>query len=216
MTTLRQSLNKGNPNSIAVALQMLAAGEALAILPRTVRGTVAAHKLSLPEDGKAGGILNVYGMGTTPGWKVALAHGSNAAPATGEAKVDGAGDIVFAAADAITAAVVRYFPIEGEIWEDTIDIATNVGTLLGGRRAICILSATRLTGGALGVSTPVFRPATPTAGQVAIVGTDDSQVAFPAADAVTRATIRYLAIPGVGATVRRTLGEGLATNVAMV
>lgn len=216
MTTIRQSLNKGNPNSIAVGLQMLAAGEAFALLPRTVRGAVVSHKLVLPEDAKAGVLLTAYAMGTTSGWKVVLAQGTNTAPATTEAKVDGAGDIVFAAADAITAAIVRYLAIEGEVWEDTIDIASNVGTLLGGRRAQGLLSATRLTGTAIGASTPVFRPATPTAGQVAILGTDDAQVVFPAADGVTRATVRYLAIPGVGSTSRKTVGENLTLTPAMV
>lgn len=217
MTTARQSLNKGSASSLAVAGQLIPFGEAFSILPRTTRGVVTSHKLTLPEDGKAALLLAAYGMGTTSGWKTVLAFGSNAAPATTEVRVDGAGDILFAAADAITAALVRYIPVEGEVWEDVIDIAANVGTFLGSRRAQMILSATRLVGTATGVSTPVHRPATPTAGQVAISATDDSQVAFPAADAVTRATVRYLAIPGVGATVRRyTVADALAQTVQMV
>jgi hypothetical protein len=215
MPTVREALNNGNPNSVDHCLQMAGAGEALALIARTVRATVTAHKIVLPEKAKAARIQSAYGMGTTSGYKTPLPL-PGTTPATTEVAINAQGDIVFATADAITSAVVVYSSVEGEVFEDTIDIATNLGTLLGSRRASILLSATRLAGGAVGASTPVARPTTPTAGNAAISATDDSKIAFPAADAVTRATVRYLAVPGVGVTQRKSVGEALEQTVGGV
>jgi len=216
MPTVREGLNNGNPNSIPHLLQMAGAGEALALIPRTVRGAVASHKLTLPEKAKAARVLIAYGMGTTSGYKSALAAGSSAAPATGEVTVNAQGDIVFATADAITSATVTYVAVEGEVFEETVDVVANEGVLLGTRRATLLLGATRTAGGALGACTIVQRPGVPAAGQAAIGAADDSKVAFAAADAVTRATVRYLAVPGIGNVQRKGVGEALELTVGGV
>ena len=108
------------------------------------------------------------------------------------------GNIVFAAADAVTTAEVTYVPVEGDIIEDAIvTVATNVGTLLSSRAAVVLLEIEALAGTSVGAKTPVARGTTPSAGQAAIndAGTG---VVFAAADAVTSARIKYVATPGVG------------------
>lgn len=209
MTTVRQSLNNGNPNSIATDLQMARAGEAFNLIAKTVRAAVVANVLVLPEDARALRLIAAYGIGTASGWKTPRAVGDNTAPSAGEAMINGAGNIVFNGTDAITLALVIYNPIEGEIFEDTVDVASNVATLLGGRKAAALLSVNRLVGTATGLATPVHRPTAPAAGAAAIGAADDGTVAFQATDAVTRATIRYLAVPGIGATTGRTVAQSL-------
>lgn len=216
MPTVREALNNANPNSVAHSLQLAGAGEALALLPRTIRAAVAAHKIVLPEKAKASRILSAYGMGTTSGYKTPLAAGSAVAPSTTEVTVNAQGDIVFASADAITSAVVTYLSVEGEVFEETVDVTSNAGQALGSRRVLVLLAATRTVGGSLGVSTIVPRPGTPTAGQAAIAAADDSKVAFAGADTVTRATIRYIAVPGIGNTLRKAVGDALEVTVGGV
>ncbi len=216
MTSVRTSLNKANPASIAMDLQRIGFGEVLNLIPKTLRSAVTTHKITLPENAKALRILAAYGVGTASGYKNPRAVGDGTVPAVGECSINGAGDILFNIADAITLATVVYLAAEGEIFEDTIDVATNVGTLLGGRRAIALLSATRVTGGATGAATPVHRAVTPIAGQVAISAADDAVVAFAGADAVTRATVRYLALPGQGSTTYTPIASGLDADLPIV
>jgi hypothetical protein len=209
MATVRHSLNIGNPNSIAVDLQMLGAGEAFNLIPKTVRGKVVDNVLVLPEDARAYRVDSAYAMGTSNGFKTPAAVGSGATPSAGQVGITGDGNIVFAAADGITDALVVYLAPEGELFEDVVDVASNLATLSGGRRARLLLAAERLSGGTAGLTTVVSRPATPTAGQAALGAADDATVAFAGADGVTRARIRYLAIPGVGSTNRKTVAEAL-------
>jgi hypothetical protein len=216
MTTVRTSLNKANPGSIAMDLQRLGFGEALNLLPKTVKGTVTSNKLTLPENARAQRIHMAYGVGTSSGYKLPRAVGDATAPSAGECTIDAAGNIVFNGTDAITSATVHYTSVEGEIFEETIDVASNAGTLLGSRRAITLLSATRVTGGATGAATPVQRGATPTTGQAAIGAADDSLIAFAGADAVTRATVRYVAIPGQGNTTYSSVAAGLDADLPIV
>jgi hypothetical protein len=216
MTTLRQALTNSNPNSLGPNFQTLDAGQAMLAIARTYRGAVTSNKIVLPEDGKAARILHCYGMGTTSGFKTPLAVGSNTAPATTECSVNGQGDITFAAADAITTAYVVYVPYQGyQVYEDTVDVASNLGTLLGSRRAAVLLGATSLAGTLTGVFTPVNRGAAPTTGLANISVADDGKIQFAAADAVTRATVRYLAVPGYGGGVKPNLTDALASEVQM-
>jgi hypothetical protein len=217
MTTLRESLTKSNPNSLAADFQALDGGLAMLALARTYRGAVTGHKIVLPESGKAARILHCYGMGTTSGFKTPLAVGSNTGPATTECSVNGQGDITFASADAITTAYVVYVPYQGyDVFEETVDVATHLGTLPGSRRAAVLLSSTSLVGTLTGALTPVNRGAAPTTGLANISVADDSKIQFAAADAVTRATVRYLAVPGVGTGVKANLTDALAADVQVV
>lgn len=216
MTTVRTSLNKANPASIAMDLQRLAFGEVVNLIPKLVRAAVVGHKLVLPEGAKAARLLSAFGVGGSNGYKLPLAVGSSTAPSAGEVTVNGAGDIVFATADAITLATVVYVAQEGEIFEDTIDVVSNVGALLGNRSAAVLLSAQALIGTVVGAEAPVQRGATPSTGQAAIQGASDKNIVFAGADAVTRATVRYLAVPGEGVTTNSTVAAALLADLPIV
>lgn len=215
MTTVRQALANGNPNSIPALLKEGLIGQQLATITRTRFGVVASDKMVLPENAKAASIVAIYATGTFNGWLTPLAVGSNATPTTGQVSINGAGDITFAAADAITACTVIYVPYQGDllIFEETIDVTTNFGTLLGSRRAQVLISAISVTGTLTGALTPIKRSSSaPATGQAAIAGTatnDETKIAFAVADAVTRATVRYIALPGVGT------GTGLTNGTAL-
>lgn len=209
MPSVRTVLNNGNPNSVDHAAQVAALGEALALLPRTIRAAVVSNKVVLPENAKAARILTAYGIGGTSGYLLPLAVGSAATPSTTQISVDAQGNLVVASADALTVVIVTYHAVEGEVFQEQVTVASNVATLLGSRRAALLLSANADAGTAPGAKTPVQRPATPTAGQAAIGGADDSTIAFASADAVTLATIRYIAIPGIGQTQRLSVGANL-------
>src|SRR3982750_3717349 len=113
MVTVRQSLNNSNPNTLPIDMAMIRAGEAFNLLAKTVRGKVESGVLKLPEDQRAVRVDSVYAMGTSPGYKTPTAIGSNTAPTAGQVGIDGAGNIIFAAADGITDAVVVYYSGEG-------------------------------------------------------------------------------------------------------
>lgn len=212
MTTVRDILNNANPNSLAPAQQTLPLGDAIAIITRSVRAPVVSNKVTLPSTGKAKAILSAYGIGGTSGYLTPLAVGSAATPSTGQISIDAQGNLVTASADALTAVLIEYLPVEGKVFTEQVVVASNVATLLGGRRAALLLSVNADAGTSAGAKTPVKRPATPTAGQAAIGGADDSTVVFASADAVTLATISYLAVPGQGLT---QLSVGAALDVQL-
>lgn len=212
MNTLRDALNRANPNSLPPENNLIGMGNVVNMVPKTVRGAVTANILTLPEAQKAGVALSIYGIGGASGYMTILAVGDPATPAAGQAKVTATGNIEFAAADAITAALVVYLSPDAEVYEEEIDVVSDLGTLLASRRMQTLLEAEALVGTATGVKTPVFRPATPAAGQAAIAAGNDAQVEFANADGVTRARVKYLAIPGEGSTARPTVSTGLATE----
>ena len=217
--TLRESLNNGNPNSLGPAMEQLGAGEAFSLAPHAIRGavgTVTAHVLTLPEGRKAVKVLRCYALGGTSGFCTPIADGSNAVPATTQVKVRATGDLEFAAADAITAAYVTYLSTDGEVIEETVDVASDLATLLSGRRCAVLIEAEALAGTATGDFTPIFAPSTPATLQAAINGDDDQKIEFAAADAVTSARIKYLAMAGEGTGVRASVTGQLETSVDYV
>ncbi len=200
--SLRDILNEANANKFPTAAQMAKLGSFLGAAPRWGRFTVTANKIVLPNNAKCAIILAVFvtaGGVTgrfTPVW--------DSTPATTQASADMAGDVVFLGADAVTQAELFYVPFEGEVFTDICAAAANVATPQGGRAIAQLISATVTAGGSLGVKTLLDRAAAPAAGQAAtnLAGTG---VAFNAADAVTQASLTYVAVPGVGVS-RGTLG----------
>lgn len=192
--SVRTVLNEANPNKVADALRSLPAGSALALLPRTVRGAVVSDLLVLPDDAKAIAIVAAYAVagGATGAFEPVLGT-----PAAGKVAASAGGDVEFAAADAVTQAEVVYLAAEGGVFEDLIAVdagGTEQGTLLQGRRAAVLISAEALAGGAPGVEAVVARGSTPGAGEAAIAD-NPTKVEFAAADAVTRARVKYVAQP---------------------
>lgn len=194
--TLKTILNESNPSKLGAAGQCAKMGTLLALSPRYVDSAVASHVLTLPEAARAIHILHCYATaGTVTGQMTPIDN--DGAPATTEVAVTPTGNIIFQATDAVTAAEVLYLMCEGAIYEETVVVATNVGTLLGSRSGRLLLEATALVGTTTGAETIVARGTTPATTQAALndAGTG---VVFAAADAVTRATIKYIAAPGIG------------------
>src|SRR3990172_7428687 len=101
--TLRSALNESNPNKIAAVLHASAAGAAFAAIPQFFRGAVVADALVLPEDLRAAAVL--AGFRTAGGATGQIIPDiQSAVPAAGEAAPGPTGNILFAAADAVTEA----------------------------------------------------------------------------------------------------------------
>lgn len=220
MTTLRQALTNSNPNSAAAALQELDAGQAFSAIPQLIQGTVVGNVLVLPELEKAAVILAAYGWGTTSGPKTPLAPFSLAAVATTECSITGAGDINFFGTDAITEAWAMYIPYQGlKVFEEELTVASDAALLPSGRKAQVLLSAVSLTGTLLGALTPRKRAlAQPSTGLASIGGTatvGSDKIWFAAADAVTKARVRYLAVPGLGTDTNDTVSQALGTDTGL-
>jgi hypothetical protein len=193
--SLRTILNESNPNKLPSATQAARLGSALALLPRCVKSAVTSHQIVLPDNAKAVAVLRAFSAaGTVTGNLVPV---TTAAPTTGQVGVGTDGDLVFAAADAVTQAEVVYVQVEGDVVEETVPVVSNVASLTAGRKGILLISATATAGTSLGAKGILARGTAATAGNAALnlLGTG---VAFFGADAVTQATIKYIATPGEG------------------
>lgn len=202
--TLKTVLNEANPNRLPSALQAAMVGTALATIARTIRVPVSGNIAVLPDDARARALLNVYvSAGTVSGQFGTLAP--NATPTTTNAAINAVGNVAFFGTDAVTEAEITYIPVEGEIVEDTLTVASNVGLLHGGRKALVILNAENTTGGGSSALTVLARgSANPAAGNTRIDLTGAS-LRFEAS--VTSATVRYVAEPLVS------VGAALASSV---
>lgn len=196
--TLSQALNESNPNKIASALQSLECGNAFAAAPVFYKGTVTSNVLTLPENARAAyGLVALATAGSVAGVKT-FTLGT---VATTEFAIDGAGNIVFFGADAVTSAEVWYIPVQGDVIEEGVPVASSVATFSASRGSVLVLSAAVTTGIITGSKIVDARAGTPGAGHVSLslVGTS---VAFNAADVISGyATIRYVVTPGTGNTV---------------
>lgn len=196
MTTLQAVLNRANPNTDASAAQLVRLGDALAAAARTRRLTVDANVATLPNEAKAAQVLYAFAAaGTATG--VLTPVDAFTTPAAGQIAVDANGNLEMAAADAITLLDVTYISVEGQVFTETVEVVANSGTLLSSKASAQLLAVNRDVGTATGPATIAARGSAPGAGSAALAD-DGLSVAFNAADAVTRATITYIAIPGVG------------------
>jgi len=211
--TLRAALNESNPNKLPVGGHDVLIGSALGLTPAYFEGAVAADILTLPEEAKAAAPLLVFARtGGTTGYKVPT--DPETVPLAGEVSITPTGDLIFAAADAVTTVEATYAPIEGDIITEQVDVAASVATLLFARRARMLLAVTVDVGVVLGAKLIVPRgTAAPALGEVALDAAGTG-VVFNAGDVVAgRATIRYIAAPGVGVGVTLSLRARLQTQV---
>jgi len=195
MRSLRNILDEGNPNKMPSGAQLARLGSAVALVPRRIRAAVVANTLALPDNAKAEAILNgfVVAGGTTGPVTPVL----GAAPATTEVGISLTGDIVFQATDAVTEAEVVYLAQEGDVVEEMLVVAADSASLASGRKAIRLLEAESLEGTTVGALAVEARGAAPGAGE-ASQDLDGAVVSFNAGDAVTRARVKYIALPGAG------------------
>jgi len=192
--SLKDILNTGDQNKLGAVAKIGRVGDLLAMGARRVRGTVTSHVLTLPDYARAEQILSAFAIaGTLTGELTPIRRGT---VATTQAAINATGSVVFATADAVTEAEVVYIPTEGDIVEETIIVASDVGALLN-RKSHRLLEVTALEGTPLGAFTVVGRGATPTTTQAALSLGGDT-VVFASADTVTKARVRYIASPGIG------------------
>lgn len=197
MRTIKQVLNEGTLQRLAPAFSTAKLGTLLGLTALSAVVTVASNIGVLPTTAKARCILRCYSTaGTLTGY---LEPTNLATPTTGLVGINQNGDLLFAAADAVTEVEVTYITFEGELVEEVITVASNSGTLNNSRRAAILLSATSLVGTLTGGLTNQARAATPTTGQVAL-GVTGKTVVFAAADAVTQARVSYITYPTLGVT----------------
>lgn len=201
---LKAALNEANPNKIAAVLNAVRSGAAFGAIPQFFRGTVTADVLALPEELRAAAVLQGFRVaGGATGQIIPEVQGTT--PAAGEAAPNPVGNVVFAAADVVTEAEVMYLPFQGEIFEDFVVVAASSATLLGSRRGAVLLSAEVVTGVIPGAKTVDFRGAAIAAGEVGLA-LSGLTVTFNAADVVAgTARVRYVAQPGVGNGVQKSL-----------
>lgn len=191
---LQDVLNEANPNKLPTALQIAKIGNVVDLAPKFFKGAVASNVMVLPSDAKAVAILSALRTaGTVVGYATPIA--TNGTLATNQVKVNATGNIEFFGTDAVTAAEVTYVTVEGDVVTDTIPVVagTGIGTL--DTDAVLLLSATVVAGTSLGAKTVLARAeSAPAAGNVN-QGLTANQVRFAVADAVTSATVTYVAKP---------------------
>lgn len=193
--TLKEIANGGDTNRLGFAAQAGRLGSAVALIPRSYKGAVASHVMTLPATARARTVIAAFvTAGTVTGHMTPVPGG---APTTGQVGVTAVGNIIFATADAVTAAEVVYLTHDGEIIEEIVPVVSNVATPSGARGLSLLLEAEAKTGSVTGSKTIDFRAASITTGEAGInlLGTG---VTFASADAVTLARIKYIATPGVG------------------
>lgn len=205
--TIRDIINEGEQGRVGNANQFGRVGSLLAIVPRhTGQAAVASDKLVLPDNAKAAAILRCYAAAGTV--KGLMAPALSGTPATGNCAVTPDGNIVFAAADAVTLAEATYVVAEGDVIEEVIQVASSVGTLNAGRAASVLIEAVVLTGvvaGAVGINAR----GTATTTAKAAINDAGTGIVFHANQVVAgTARVKYIATPGVGAG-RSALGVNL-------
>jgi hypothetical protein len=194
--SLKSVLNDPNPNQLADLLRATKVGTLLNNGLVQVRVPVASDLTSLPEQLRAAQVIFAYATaGTTAGVKAVQAFG--ATPTTGQCAVNLNGQVVFAAADAVTEVELIIAPYSGDLIEEVVFLnASGVGTLQGGKTAKLLLSGTVTSGSSAGLKTNIARAGTPSAAQVCLSAAGNT-VLFNVAAANSTALIRYIASAGV-------------------
>lgn len=208
-------LNEGNQNKLGSAAQAVELGNALGLVTRFIKAPVVADVIALPDGFKAASIVRAFATaGGTTGMKTpVLPEGAVAATQVGTTPT---GDILFAAADAVTSAEVEYAVLEdGGVFEEDIDVVASALVFPQGRGAVVLLAASVLVGLVLGAKVIEARGAAPAAGDAALA-TDGLGVTFNVADVVNgKAHVKYAAAPGVGPGSELSLAARLASDVAL-
>lgn len=206
--TLKEAANEANPNKLGPIFQNRA-GRLMSSSLRYARGTVAGHRLVLPDEAKAAALhactIIAAGAGTGP----AVLVSERATIATTQAQIAPNGDVRFAAADAVTEAEVWYQAYEADpvTMDVIVDPATGVG-LLQPWQAARLISATALTGTVTGAAAVGARSsAQPSGTGVVNLALTGASVIFLIADAVTSARVTFIPRPGFGPAADTVAGE---------
>jgi hypothetical protein len=191
MSTVKESFDQANPNTIADLLRAIGFGNVLAGLRRQViRASLSSHKLVLPNIMKCQRLVGVYArVGTgTPGAQSIQTVG--ATPSAGQVAQTHTGDVLFASADAWTEVDVEYEPVLGEVVSlSSKPVVSNTFSAPG---ALTLISAVGYTSAGATVALTVVAPGTSvTTGQVALAASKNA-VNFASADSIVRADAVYI------------------------
>jgi hypothetical protein len=189
-------LNESSPGKLPSALQYLRVGRALSGIPRAVRSNaLVANELVLDNDKKAAAILFAYARAGGATGELAPVVG---VPGAGQVAIGPTGNILCAAADAVTDLEVVYVSHEGELVTETgAQVVGSAFTPAFGRSVAILIAATVLTGVAPGAMAVTARASVPALGDAA--ADDVGLVQFNAGNVVAgTATVTYIAFPGIG------------------
>jgi len=190
-TTIKQNLNRAQPNTYPSNGQVALMGDLVLGGRMSVAGDVASDVLELSQGARAVAVVAAYAMvGTATGQLTPVIAG--ATPAAGEVGLTADGNILFAAADAVTSAQVVYLAVDGKEFSDEVSIAAGAGSFQQQRQGVLLLEV-KVDGAQ---RTIINRGGAPAAGEVCL--SDDGQLTFNAADDGLKAEVRYLAQQGVG------------------
>jgi len=126
-TTIKQNLNRAQPNTYPSNGQVALMGDLVLGGRMSVAGDVASDVLELSQGARAVAVVAAYAMvGTATGQLTPVIAG--ATPAAGEVGLTADGNILFAAADAVTSAQVVYLAVDGKEFSDEVSIAAGAGS----------------------------------------------------------------------------------------
>jgi hypothetical protein len=180
--SLRDALNESNPNKLPDGCREVKLGSALSLTVLSVVGKTVGTVLPLPESLKArfvagAGVNRTAGAAVTP-------------------TIDDDGNLVFAGASTNDVVEGHYVAYEGDVREAEISVvaSTGVGKLPTGVFGAQLLEVDALEGTSTGTKDIVARGGTPAAGEAAL-NFDGNTINFLAADAVTKARVKFIAQP---------------------
>jgi hypothetical protein len=194
---LSESLNAGNPNTVADALRALKFGNLLLqsktmlvrVVPVVLAGYDPALKIvKLPEMAKAAKVLSARGYTASAGANLTLQAGD--VPATGEVAITGSGDIAVLGADAHVAIDVLYEPAVYDLAELTLPVVSNVLTIPSAYVGLLLIEATAIAATSTGAKIVDDQSDTAPAAGKARLASKSATVLFAAADAVTSARVK--------------------------
>jgi hypothetical protein len=211
--TLQTVLDEANPNKLPAAIQTAKGGAAFRGLLRRIVAQSVSGTVVLPDGEKAVGIVSCFlRSGANAGFKEPVNEGATLA--ANQCKVTPTGNVIIHTAGSDPEVELAYYSHEQA--PITADVAvvpgTGVAALPQGYEAFALLSATATAGTVVGAATVIARGGAPTTGQAALANTG-AAVQFLIADAVTRATLVFLPVPGTGsapASVASKMGDTVA------
>lgn len=223
--TVKAALDRSNPNTLPDHLRLVHLGRLLrGQLTQARYGVTPAldaaqlgtlHQIGLPDDARAWALVRAYARAGTGTKGELTIVATNVTPGAGEIGVAPNGDIVVLAADAWTKLDLVYTPIAGDVvtltdYPVVSDVLTPPAALTTTPGILyCIdanVTAGTLTGRKIILAPAAGAPAT----TKARLDLAKATLQFAAADAVTKATVRFLVAP---ADSLHTVLEGSETTV---
>jgi len=205
MSTLKDALNRVNPNSLADALRLLGFGSMLRALTTYLFGKLPVvggpyvgalnPALVFAPDAKALSVVTAYAKAGT-GTLGPLAASATTPPAAGKYFLTPTGDLVFAIADAWTSVDVTYIPQKGDVVELYLPVVANAAAIPAQYAALTLIECDAIAG--LVVTPKVIdAPGTAVAAGQAALDLGKHNVEFNAADAVVQCRVKFLAVPAI-------------------